>query len=117
MPPIHLLVLPAPTLLVLYQRHRHTCLLLWFQGILFNTNESLKTTTDLTRVWIHEAARVYRDKLVDEADIVTYNKVLKDAVKKSFEVGLFVFCLFVFFFCFLFQSFFVVNARNMAQCI
>ena len=76
---------------------------MWFQGILFNTNESLKTTTDLTRVWIHEAARVYRDKLVDEGDIVMYNKVLKDAVKKSFEVGMFL-CLF----CFLFQSFLCV---------
>jgi hypothetical protein len=35
---------------------------------------------------MHEANRVYRDKLVEEEDISLYDKILKDVVKKSFEV-------------------------------
>lgn len=44
-----------------------------------------KTTIDLVRLWQHEAERVYRDKLTDEKDMETYDKVLKDIIKKSFE--------------------------------
>ena len=45
-----------------------------------------KTPTDLVRLWKHEAERVYRDKLVDEKDLESYDKLLKDVIKKSFEV-------------------------------
>ena len=57
-----------------------------FQGILFNSPESVKTPVDLIRVWMHEACRVYKDKLVDDVDIATFDKVLKDTVKKQYEV-------------------------------
>jgi dynein heavy chain len=40
----------------------------------------------MIRLWMHEANRVYRDKLVEEEDISLYDKILKDVVKKSFEV-------------------------------
>jgi len=56
-----------------------------FQGILFATNECCKIPVDLVRLYMHEASRVYRDKLVDDKDIEQFDKLLKDAVKKSFE--------------------------------
>lgn len=44
-----------------------------------------KTAIDLVRLWQHEAERVYRDKLTDDKDMETYDKLLKDIIKKSFE--------------------------------
>lgn len=58
----------------------------YLQGVLFALPDCAKTPTDLVRLWQHEAARVYRDKLVDEKDLESYDKLLKDVVKKSFEV-------------------------------
>ena len=54
--------------------------------MLFSTPEAVKTTVDLVRLWIHEANRVYRDKLMDNKDIETFDKLIKDSVKKNFEV-------------------------------
>ena len=34
---------------------------------------------------MHESHRVYRDKLIDEKDIETFDKLLKECIKKSFE--------------------------------
>ena len=56
------------------------------QGMLFSTPDCLKVPTDLVRLWMHEAQRVYKDKLVDEADLQLYDKIVKDSVKKAFEV-------------------------------
>jgi dynein heavy chain len=36
---------------------------------------------------MHEAQRVYGDKLVDEKDIENFTKILHDTVKKHFEVS------------------------------
>jgi dynein heavy chain len=49
--------------------------------------DAVKTPIELVRLWIHEANRVYRDKLVDEEDMATFDKVIKDIVKKNFEVN------------------------------
>ena len=57
-----------------------------FKGILFAQAECCKSPPELVRLWLHEAERVYRDKLVDEKDLETYDKLKKDIVKKSFEV-------------------------------
>ncbi|CAG2194980.1 unnamed protein product [Mytilus edulis] len=56
-----------------------------FQGILFAMPDAAKTPIDLVRLWQHEAERVYRDKLVETADLEAYDKLVKDVVKKSFE--------------------------------
>ena len=75
-----------------------------FQGLLFATNECLKQPTDLVRLWLHEASRVYRDKLIDDKDMEAYDKIQLDIAKKSFEVhygkvstetGCWYLCLFV----------------------
>ncbi|XP_062567134.1 dynein beta chain, ciliary-like [Saccostrea cucullata] len=56
-----------------------------FQGLLFALPECAKTPVELTRLWLHEAERVYRDKLTDEKDMETFDKMVKDVFKKSFE--------------------------------
>ncbi|NXP09467.1 DYH17 protein, partial [Thinocorus orbignyianus] len=55
-----------------------------FQGLLFSTSECLKSPMDLVRLWLHEAERVYGDKLIDEKDQKGFGKVLADTCKKFF---------------------------------
>lgn len=56
-----------------------------FQGVMFAMPDCAKTPVDLVRLWMHEADRVYKDKLVDVADMEAYDKLRQDIVKKSFE--------------------------------
>ncbi|NWR24818.1 DYH17 protein, partial [Emberiza fucata] len=56
-----------------------------FQGLLFSTPDCLKTPVDLVRLWLHEAERVYGDKLVDEDDQYSFKKVMADISKASFQ--------------------------------
>ncbi|KAL3316100.1 Dynein heavy chain 9, axonemal [Cichlidogyrus casuarinus] len=56
-----------------------------FQGLLFSTSDCIKQPTDLVRIWMHESERVYADKLTEKEDFETFNKILRDTVKKSFE--------------------------------
>ncbi|CAH1116455.1 unnamed protein product [Phaedon cochleariae] len=56
-----------------------------FQGMLFASGDAIHNQTDFIRLWMHEASRVYRDKLVERRDIDTYNKLVIEVVKKSFE--------------------------------
>ena len=55
--------------------------------MLFALPECANSTSGLVRLWLHEAERVYHDKLTDQADMETYFKVAKDTVKKNFEVS------------------------------
>ena len=41
---------------------------------------------DFVRLWLHEATRVYGDKLVEEKDIGNLQKLKMDIVKATFEV-------------------------------
>ncbi|XP_075760265.1 dynein axonemal heavy chain 17 isoform X2 [Pelodiscus sinensis] len=56
-----------------------------FQGLLFSTAECLKTPLDLVRLWLHEAERVYGDKLIDEKDKESFGRVLAATCKKYFD--------------------------------
>ncbi|NWW79259.1 DYH17 protein, partial [Climacteris rufus] len=56
-----------------------------FQGLLFSTPECLKSPVDLVRLWLHEAERVYGDKLVEEHDQDSFRKLLADTCKASFQ--------------------------------
>ncbi|XP_035168476.1 LOW QUALITY PROTEIN: dynein heavy chain 17, axonemal [Oxyura jamaicensis] len=56
-----------------------------FQGLLFSTPECLKSPIDLVRLWLHEAERVYGDKLIDEKDQKSFGKMLTDTCKKFFD--------------------------------
>jgi len=53
--------------------------------MLFATAECCKTPVELIRLYIHEACRVYRDKLVDTADVEMFDKLAREMVKKSFD--------------------------------
>lgn len=57
-----------------------------FQGILFTTGDAIKQTSELIRLWLHEATRVYSDKLVDSTDNETFAKLISDTIKKNCEV-------------------------------
>ncbi|XP_066560773.1 dynein axonemal heavy chain 9 [Amia ocellicauda] len=56
-----------------------------FQGILFSTNDCLKTHQDLVKMYLHESNRVYRDKMVDDKDFGIFDKIQTDMVKKFCE--------------------------------
>ncbi|XP_075025374.1 dynein axonemal heavy chain 17 [Calonectris borealis] len=56
-----------------------------FQGLLFSTPECLKSPVDLVRLWLHEAERVYGDKLIDEGDQKGFRKMLADTCRKFFD--------------------------------
>ncbi|XP_038597832.1 LOW QUALITY PROTEIN: dynein heavy chain 17, axonemal [Tachyglossus aculeatus] len=56
-----------------------------FQGLLFSTVEILKSPLDLVRLWLHEADRVYGDKLIDQKDNETLERVTVASTKKYFD--------------------------------
>ncbi|KAL8567586.1 hypothetical protein ACOMHN_054399 [Nucella lapillus] len=53
-----------------------------FQGMLFAGAECAKNGNELVRLWMHEAERVYRDKLVDRDDGQLFDKLIKEIIKK-----------------------------------
>ena len=55
------------------------------QGMLFASSDCCKSHVDLVRLYMHEACRVYRDKLVDVNDVEIFDKLVKEMVKKTFE--------------------------------
>ncbi|XP_013170954.1 PREDICTED: dynein beta chain, ciliary-like [Papilio xuthus] len=56
-----------------------------FQGILFTTGDVIKQSSEMIRLWMHEATRVYSDKLVDSEDNDTFNKLIAETIKKNCE--------------------------------
>ncbi|XP_072602604.1 dynein axonemal heavy chain 17 isoform X1 [Vulpes vulpes] len=56
-----------------------------FQGLLFSTTEILRIPLDLVRLWLHEAERVYGDKMVDQKDQETLRRVTVASTKKFFD--------------------------------
>ena len=56
-----------------------------FQGVLFSNAQATKTVPDFARLLMHEASRVYGDKLVEAKDIENFNKLRKEVFTKSFE--------------------------------
>ncbi|MEE6512880.1 hypothetical protein FKM82_020191 [Ascaphus truei] len=53
-----------------------------FQGLLFSGNECIRTPLDLIRLWLHEADRVYKDKLIDEKDRDMFGKIIVATCRK-----------------------------------
>ncbi|KAI8439348.1 hypothetical protein MSG28_013172 [Choristoneura fumiferana] len=59
---------------------RHFCT---FAGILFTTGDAIKEPSELIRLWMHEATRVYSDKLVDSTDNDAFSKLIAEVIKKN----------------------------------
>lgn len=58
-----------------------------FQGILYATQETVKAPIDLMSLYVHEAERVYSDKLYDKIDKETYLKLERETFKKLEELN------------------------------
>ncbi|CAH1253163.1 DNAH9, partial [Branchiostoma lanceolatum] len=56
-----------------------------FQGMLFSMPDCVKAPLDLVRLWLHEASRVYGDKLIEDKDMEAFAKLQVDYAKKYFE--------------------------------
>ncbi|XP_070822029.1 dynein axonemal heavy chain 11 [Chaetodon trifascialis] len=56
-----------------------------FQGILFAGPDSVKESTDLALLWLHESCRVYSDRLVDVVDLQLFRKLQMETVHECFE--------------------------------
>ncbi|XP_076548684.1 dynein beta chain, ciliary isoform X2 [Osmia lignaria lignaria] len=54
-----------------------------FQGILFANGETVLTPNQLVRLYVHEATRVYADKLVNMEDEKTFDQLLKESLRKN----------------------------------
>jgi len=53
--------------------------------MLFANPDCIKLPLDLLRIWIHEANRVYRDKLIDLEDQQLMDRIIKELVRKQFD--------------------------------
>lgn len=56
-----------------------------FTGLLFSSHDTCEDVNSLARLYIHEATRVYCDKLVNQKDINSFRKLIREVSRKSFE--------------------------------
>lgn len=54
--------------------------------MLLTSSKTILTPQDLIRLYIHEAERTYSDKFINQDDIELFNKILRENIRKSFEV-------------------------------
>jgi dynein heavy chain len=73
--------------------------------MLFASSKDILHPHDLICLYIHEAERTYSDKLINQDDIDLFNKILRETIRKSFEVNsLEVLFSYTFLFCFQFVN-------------
>jgi len=56
-----------------------------FQGLLTAKAEAIKEPDNFVKLWVHEAERIYGDRLVDAANLATYKGISAELVSKSFS--------------------------------
>lgn len=56
-----------------------------YQGLLFSNKDTCSEYDNFARLYIHEAFRVYSDKLVDESDLETFKKLAREVFKKYLD--------------------------------
>ena len=56
-----------------------------FQGLLTAKQEAIKEPDNLIKLWVHEAERIYGDRLVNAANLATYKQIAGELVSKSFS--------------------------------
>jgi len=55
--------------------------------MLFVSSKNILNPQDLLRLYIHEAERTYSDKLINQEDLDLFNKILREILRKNFEVN------------------------------
>lgn len=55
-----------------------------FQGMLQATEKSIKEPENFAKLWVHEAERIFGDRLVSAANLATYREFTADLAKKAF---------------------------------
>ena len=53
-----------------------------FQGLLMSDPANVGTLDKFSKLWLHESARTYADRLVDAKDLAAYNKAAEGVAKK-----------------------------------
>ncbi|NWY63744.1 DYH9 protein, partial [Erithacus rubecula] len=56
-----------------------------FQGLLFSSPECVKQPQDLLKLYLHESSRVYRDRMAEDMDCDTFDKIQWEMVKKCYS--------------------------------
>lgn len=56
-----------------------------FQGICLIAKDSIKTPQDMSRLWVHEVARSYCDKLATQEDLLQFEKILQETLQAHFS--------------------------------
>ena len=54
---------------------------------MFTTPDCIKTPVELVNLWLHEASRVYGDKLIETKDMDTFQKLKFEIAKSGFEAS------------------------------
>lgn len=57
------------------------------KGMLFASSKTIINPQDLIRLYLHEAERTYSDKLMTRDDLDLFQKILRETIRKSFDVG------------------------------
>ena len=55
-----------------------------FQGLLNAKPEAIKEPDNLVKLWVHEAERIYGDRLVSHAHVAKYRELAQELCSKSF---------------------------------
>jgi dynein heavy chain len=55
-----------------------------FQGLLLSTSDNFSTPEKFVYLWLHEAERVYGDRLVDNEDLAKFKIIMQNQAKKAF---------------------------------
>lgn len=58
-----------------------------FQGLTGASSDHVKEGVDIMRCWIHEASRVFADRLINEGDAEIFNGIVNDMLKKHFQTS------------------------------
>lgn len=56
-----------------------------YQGILYSNKDTCPEPEDLCRLYVHEAYRVYGDKMVTDSDGDNFRKIFRETFKKTIE--------------------------------
>jgi dynein heavy chain len=56
-----------------------------FQGLLTARQEAIKEPDNFIKLWVHEAERIYGDRLVSAAHLATFKACVFELVSKTFS--------------------------------